>query len=122
MPLVVVKHKAGRILPGMLEKLGQAMPEIVASALDVKENPEAHLTAEDVEVWIRESGPYDINVKDLEIVIWANTYPERLANLSDRKEAILQGLLKFLGDFDRNLSGFVWVLLQPGAFGVIPEI
>lgn len=119
MSLVVVNHQVGRVLPDMLNELAQAMPEIVARALNVEEHEEAHLTANDVEVWIRESDLYDVNNKDIEIIIWANHYPERLANLGERKEIILNGVRGFLKDYDRNLSGFVWVLLQPGAFGEI---
>lgn len=117
MPLVVIQHKAGRVLDDMLSKLSQAMPEIVASALDVEENKSARLTPNDVEVHVQESGKFDVNTKDLEIVIWANSYPERLKNLEQRKEAIIQGVRTFLADYDRNLFGYVWVLLQPGAFG-----
>ena len=119
MPLVVVNHKRDRVLQSMAYKLAQVMPEIVACALDVRENEEAHLMAGDIEVWVRESSLYDVNVKDLEIVIWANHYPERQANLADRKEVILNGVREFLRDYDYNIYGFVWVLLQPAAFGEI---
>ena len=119
MPLVVVTHEVGRVPPDMLIKLARALPEIVAQALNVEENEHARLTVADIEVRVQESGPYDFNVKDLEIIIWANDYPERLVNLDERKETILKGVREFLRDFDRNLSGFVWVLLQPTAFGEI---
>lgn len=117
MPLVVVQHKAGRLNEDMLQKLAESLPGIVANALNVKENEAARLTSSDVEVWVQESGKFDVNTKDLEIIVWANSYPERLSDLEFRKDVILKFVRWFLSDYDRNLSGFVWVLLQPAAFG-----
>ena len=117
MPLVVVQHKAGRITEQMLTNLAKAMPEIVAAGLNAPENQDACLIPSDIEVWVQESGRFDVNTKDLGIIIWANSYPERLRNLDQRKDAIVQAVRKFLADCDRNLSGYVWVLLQPAAFG-----
>lgn len=117
MPLVVVQHKAGRITEQMLENLAKAMPEVVATALNAPENHDACLSPSDIEVWVQESGKFDVNTKDLEIIIWASSYPECLRDLERRKDVIVQAVRKFLADFDRNLSGFVWVLLQPSAFG-----
>ncbi len=117
MPLVVVQHKTGRVLEDMLVTLTHALPDIVAGALDVPENEAARLTAGDIEVWVQESGKYDVNTKDLEIVIWVTDFPERKKDLERRKDVILQGVRTFLAEYDRNLSGFVWVLLQPTAFG-----
>lgn len=117
MPLVVVQHKVGRILEDMLQKLAESLPEIVAKALSAEENQDACLIPSDVEVWVQESGKLNVNTKDLEIIIWANSYPERLRDLERRKDMIVRAVRKFFADYDRNLSGFVWVLLQPTAFG-----
>ena len=117
MPLVVMNCKKGRLLGDMIEKLAQELPIIVSRALHVEENPKGHLTSDDIEVEVRESGTYDVNIKDLEITIWANHYPERLVNIDERREKIVLGIRDFLRDYDRNPSGFVWVLLQPASFG-----
>ena len=119
MALVVVQHRGprGPVPEWMVAKLVKQLPWIVAEALDVEKNPDARIISNEIEVCVRESGELDINTKDLEIIIWANSYPERLANLEQRKDEILQDVRKFLGDHDRNLTGFVWVLLQPAAFG-----
>lgn len=119
MPLVVVQYKPGSITEGKLKDFVSVLPKLVARALHVPENPDAHLTPEDVEVWVRESGKLDRNVedivKDIEIVIWANEYPERLQNLGERKDRIVQSIRDFF--YGRIPTGFVWVLLQPAAFG-----
>lgn len=126
MPLVVVQYKSGRLKEDILQKLAEGLPKIVAKALHVEENPAAHLTPNDVEVWVRKSGKLDVNTKDLEIIIWAKSYPERLQNLEERKDAIVRSIrAAFWGrqiiDRDLDLSsfsgGYVWVLLQPAAYG-----
>lgn len=66
---------------------------------------------------MQEGGKLDVNTKDLEIIIWATLYPERLKNLDGRRAMIVEQVKMFLADYDRNLSGFVWVLLQPASFG-----
>lgn len=116
MPLVVLSHKKDRVLPDMLEKLAQALPAMVAEALTC-EHPPGLLVAGDIEVWVRESSDYDVNVKDLEIVVWANHYDERQQNLHHRNVAVLNKVREFLADYDCNLNGYVWILLQPASFG-----
>lgn len=119
MPLVVIQHEADRELDYVVGRLSKEMPGIVARALDVEENPDARLTPDDVEVHVQKSGEFDTNTKDLEIVIWANEYPERLRNLDERKDRMVKEVRAFLVEYRsiRNISGFVWILLQPAAFG-----
>jgi hypothetical protein len=117
MPLVALQYKRKSIRDKMLGKLARALPTIVAGALDIPENRNARLTPAEIEVWVMESGKHDVNVKDIEIIIWAHDYPERLANLEARKETILDGVRTFLAANNQSLSGFVWVLLQPSAYG-----
>src|SRR3989338_6036886 len=105
MPLVVLQHKAGRIAEQMLTSLVYVLPNIVARALHAEKNYDAWLTPNDIEVRVQESGKFDANARDLEIIIWANSYPERLRNLEERKDVIVQAIRKFLADYDRNLSG-----------------
>lgn len=117
MPLVQLSYKGDRELGPIAKQLAGELPELVARTLSVPDNEKARLEADDIEVHVRQTTSFDVNTKDLEIIIWANEYPERLANLDFRKEVILHGVREFLRDYDRNLTGFVWVLLQPGSFG-----
>lgn len=119
MPLVVIQYKRAFLYKDSVHKLAKKLPEIVADALDAGQggNKEASLFPREVEVWVQESGALDVNTRDLEIIIWANSYPERLKNLEQRKNKIVRGVRKVLGTRNSSLSGFVWVLLQPGAFG-----
>jgi hypothetical protein len=119
MPLVVIQYKRLYLNEDMIHELAKHLPEIVADALDAGQegNNEARLFPGEVKVLVQEPGKLDVNTRDLEIIIWANSYPERLKNLEQRKNKIVRGVRKALGNYSRNLSGFVWVLLQHGAFG-----
>lgn len=117
MPLVLVRHD--KSLSGrFLEDLALELQKITARHLDVAENEEARLSPADVEIWNNRARMIDANVKDLQIVILANDYPERRANLEERKEGIRRDVKVVIGQHGyTNITGFVWVLLVPGAFG-----
>lgn len=119
MPLSLIQHKSGHRLNTLAEKLAQQLPRIVASALTLPDRKELDglVNPEDIIVRCVEGRSADVNTKDLEIIIWAHDFPERLANLEERKDQILQGVRDFLREHDQNVSGFVWILLQPTAFG-----
>jgi len=81
------------------------------------------LTPADIEVFVTPSQRLDFNTKDVEIMIWAHNYPERFQNLEERKDKIITGVRRVLRE-EANLvkiTGWVWVLLQPTAFGRIQE-
>lgn len=115
MPLILVQHKHDRGFKEIAEKLAKELPALVAPMLSVP--PDGLLTPDDIEVWVTEGSPADVNTKGLEIIIWAHDYPERKANLEESKDVIVKGVRAFLADYDRNITGFVWILLQPTAFG-----
>lgn len=125
MPIVLVQYKAGRNLEVTAKMLALKMPEIVASALDVseQEGDAGRLVPDDIEVWCNESGKLDVNTKEFEIIIWAHDFPSRKATLEQRKDKIIQGVRGVIGFTPGwcppNTSGFVWVLLQPTAFGIL---
>ena len=116
MPLVVIQYAARPISRQVLIRLVAALPDVVAAALDVPGLPEGRLTPEDIEVWVQESGDLNLNIKDLEIVIWANLYPERLENLTERNGIIASFVRDFLRKYGSGLNGYVWTMLQPAAF------
>lgn len=120
MPVVYLHYKRVRGLDEIAGRLATQLTVIVAEALDVPENPEARLTAGDIEVKVGVSGPKDVNGKDLEITVIAHDYPERTDNVDVRRDSILHGVRKFLADYDRNVTGWVWIQpQQKSSFGKI---
>ena len=119
MPVASLRHKHGRQLGELAAKLAETLPDIIAPALNVegRELHDGKVTADEIDVRCEEGQAADVNAKDLEIMIFAHDFPERSANLEDRKKLILEGVLAFLADWDRNVTGFVWVILAPTAFG-----
>lgn len=83
MPLVVVCRNPATISDETLRPIAQYLPELVAEALTIPDS-EAMLTPAEVEVWVQDFGPFDVTTKDIEIIIWAHDYPERLRNLDER--------------------------------------
>ena len=117
MPLVNLDYRSEALTSQILGELAHALPAIVADALHVAEDKNAHLTEQEVEVRVRESGPYDVNIKDIGIHVMANLFPGRAASLEQRKDWILMRIRTFLADYDCNLSVGVWVTLHPAAYG-----
>lgn len=113
MPFVVVNRNKKKLPDKVLSPIIKKLPEIVANALTAW-TPEGKLTPNDIEVWVQDFGPLDLNTKDIEIVIWANLYPEREANLPVRQKFITEKVKQLVS---KGITGFVWVLLQPASFG-----
>ncbi|HEY5220888.1 MAG TPA: hypothetical protein VIJ29_01940 [Candidatus Paceibacterota bacterium] len=116
MPSVLVRCRRP-FKPFFVNALAEELPRIVAKALTC-ENPEGHLDPEGVEVEI-EILPEGIRTPfDLHIIVDANDYPERKANLRDRWEMIRSGVAIFWGGrlYSRP-AAFVWVRLFPAQFG-----
>lgn len=116
MPLVKIQYNERS--EEIAKSLAAHMPYVVASALTC-DNPAGKLTMEDVEVELGPIPPprYMPQKHDLRIYIEANEYPERLANLETRQEAIVTYIKRFLESEHFRACGFVWVRLTPGSFG-----
>ncbi len=95
-----------------LKDLGNVLPAIVAEALHTPDTPSGHLTPEDIAVTFQPSGEFDRNVVDFSILILANDYTERRANLDERNDLIIERLENRVGS--RTIS--VWTLLAHGAY------
>ena len=114
MPLVIV-NKGERWIPEeYFNRLISRLPEIVAGALTC-ENPEGHLTPNDIEVWVRKFDQRDTRSDKLQILVFASLYPEREANLNDRQKAITDPIKEMFRSL--NIHGWVWVRLAPSSFG-----
>jgi len=119
MPLVLLHRKAGRVNDDMFAKLSAALPEMIANALHVPENPKAHLPAEWVEVRASIGSEFDVNTKDVGIFILANDYPERRENHVYRNNQIIESVRGFMRDYDRNITIYVWSWLGDGSYGEV---
>lgn len=111
MPLVVVSYREVALDHGGVKKVVEALPQLVSKALSVKDGP---LVPGDIEVRTWRVGELDIVHHDVEITVFANRYPERLAKLDLATVAINSSIAHLLSG--TGLRGYVWILLSPGSF------
>ncbi len=113
MPQVQMRCKAGEVPENLKAMLPTIIAGVVAEALHVEAEWEAHLTSDDVEVVVTESGPYDVNVVPLSLVILAHNYPKRLATINLRATQIAEGLRGLLDQQGhQKITGCVWLPLS----------
>lgn len=117
MPTVLLFRKPERGLEELAKNLARELPMIIAAYLSTKEG--GYVQPKSIKVRHFVGDPEDVNTDDLEIRISAHNFPEREANLEERKNSILEDVRDFLRDYDRNLSVLVLVHLAPMAFGKI---
>lgn len=78
--------------------LQTSLAGIIAEGLDVPGNNDARLTANDIEVGFRFAGEFDTGSKNLEIVVLANDYHERAANLQSERVPKMRQAIRALLD------------------------
>jgi len=81
-------------------------------------DPGGQLTAQDIEVEVVDRDPkrhFGGDEFDLQVVVYAGEYPDRRANLEERRRGLQTGLAAVFGS--RNVHGYVWILPIAGSFG-----
>lgn len=114
MPYALVRIDPRKLGGAELVKLVEKLPTIVSEALSVP-GTAGKLTSDEIEVKVEHFGPLDIHSKDVQIIIWANDYPERKKNLDERREAITERIIEEFLYPETTCS--VWVLLALGSYG-----
>lgn len=114
MPLVQLRRNPKIVGDHDIAKVAMALPMIVASALDGGQERSA-LVADDIEIQVSDQDPRDVGSDkfDIELVILANDYPEREANLQARTEMIARGVQNLV---PKGVRFSVWPLLAKGAW------
>ncbi|MBI3290459.1 hypothetical protein HYZ78_03630 [Candidatus Microgenomates bacterium] len=111
MPLATIYVKDPAKVPN-LRDIAHILPDLVALNLG-EPNTQADLRSDEVEVRIQVGHPFDQNTKDLGIVIFANDYPEREGNLTDRVKKLKTDVRALLMP---GIEGYVWVILGTGGY------
>jgi len=113
MPLIHIYRKASIVSDAEITRITAKLAEIVAQALDIPELQEGKLTAGDIEIIVHDQTYLSVSNAPLCIIIHANDYPERRANLKERTRQIVSRL-----EITRKSTthGFVWVQLIPSSF------
>ncbi len=119
MPVVILRYSPKKVDNTVLHQLLEHIPKLVAHALDIPGSAEARLKSTDIEVWVRPAHDLDVNTKDVEVLIFAHSYSDRLRNLEERNELIRRGIWDLLHKCNCRVSGWVWTHLNQTAFGQI---
>lgn len=100
-----------------IQLLGEVTRELVARELDTPEEPDGHLTVNDIEVQVREGSPLDLGTLPLQIIVHANEFPARRANLDERRKRIATELRERIPQLRGNC--FIWILLHLASFEML---
>ena len=111
MPLVDVIHD-DTLDDALLRRLGEALPDIVAEAVDCPEEPWIGPPEEgDLEIRFRRKGEFDVGALNLVVEVRTKVLDSRLANKQRRADVIRDRLSTLsLGSIG------VWLILAEGAW------
>lgn len=114
MPLVRIAINPRKVFPGWVGKLCEVLAVTVSDALST--NDGGTLRPEDVMIEVSqvEHDLFSRNLKDCGVMIYAHDYPERRANLDERRRKIALEVVKYL---PAGASWFVWVWLGTTSYG-----
>lgn len=107
MLIVQVRYKNDGKMNSIVRSFAQALPEIVASGISTDGH---RVDKENIVVNVDKVSDNDVNPCDLQIVIITEATEERAQSLEGRKNVILQGIRRSLGDHVKDIKGFVWIL------------
>jgi hypothetical protein len=96
MPVVHVRMNIeSKMDLGRYHEITQMLPALVAKHLHAP--PDGNLTPEEVTVWdLTEGYPRGVHSKDVEIVIFAHHFPERVADIEQRTQQIINQLAEWM--------------------------
>lgn len=114
MPLAIVSRNPFVIDDSKTKEIVKTLTSIIAEGLTC-DNPDGKLSQHDVEVWVKDFNPLETHICSLEIVVFANDYPERRLDLDKRRDLIGTNIKKLVPN---NTLFWVWVLLVPASFGI----
>lgn len=112
MPLIQIRCDPNMIASAILTDLRHFLPPVAAEALTCKEG--GPLAAGDIIIEFDNVNSLDINIKHINVRVWAHDYPSRQENLDTIRKQIAEELLKHIPP---GMSWYVWVLLAPTSYG-----
>lgn len=114
MPLVQVYRDKKRIGDELLLQMKDVIPKAVAKRL-TSTDPEATLSPNEISVVFHDFGQFDVRGCSLEVIIFANHYPNRGADINERARLIARDLHECVAGLPTH-NFFVYVILGTGGF------
>jgi len=110
MPIVQIRYKNDGQMNTIVRSLALVLPEIVAPAMSADSYK---VDKKNIVVNVDKVSDDDVNPRDLQIVIIVEATEGRTQSLEGRKNVILQGIRRSLGEHAQDIKGFVWILPIP---------
>jgi hypothetical protein len=99
-----------------LQEVARVLPDIIARYLSVDGFPTTSLAAKDIDIDFHDAGPFDVRSRSLQILIFANEYEPRIAQLKGTSTHIIDDLCRLVVTCDLRGRAWGWVRLAPGDF------
>lgn len=127
MPLTVVTARPGLLSEKAWDSISAYLQILIARSLNAPDDEGGKLTPDDIEIRYREIGPRDRNAAPFMVEVYANEFPSRKENLTERTLLIAAGIRthpdvpsEVIGkDKPAYERGFVWVQLAPAGFEML---
>lgn len=118
MPFVLVSRNPTVVVDEEMNDFVAVLREVIAKHLSCEER---RLTAKEVSVMVRDTGGFDQNMGNLQIVVLAHNFPSRAKGLDGRTEGILADLRKmpFREEIFGNDSSSIYVSLAQAGFAYL---
>ena len=116
MPLVQIRRDHRFVDDATIVKICEALSHVAAAVLSSPEG--GSLRSEDIVIEIDDIDYLDINVKQLNVRVWAHDYPSRrgdkLTTLDATRKMMARAVCEQLPP---HVTWYVWVLLAPTSYG-----
>lgn len=106
MPTVTIEYKPDKGYDDILDRMADDMPGITAPQMNVqgRELHDGGVGESEIIVKFRPFSPRDRNINDMQITVRAHRFAERVERIDPITEAMKEGVMGILRDFDRNVE------------------
>jgi hypothetical protein len=106
MPTARIEYQPDKGYEDIVEHLADELPRIVAPQMNIgdRELHDGGVGESEILVDATEYSRFARNVNSIQITVIAHRFDERVTRLDEATEAIKQGVMEVLRDFDRNLT------------------
>jgi hypothetical protein len=113
MPVVLLHYKKDQKWESLLDDfVGKFLPDVITACLAFKEGAHGEycVTGSSVKLQVVEGSKYDQNTEDIQITIFAHSYPERIKTGVERASAVKKSVLSFFEEKGVRVSVLVQII------------